>query len=47
MKLWLVRHAQPLIPLGVCYGATDVAAASRRRSRRLAPWPRYCRSVFR
>jgi alpha-ribazole phosphatase len=26
MKLWLVRHAQPLIDAGVCYGATDVAA---------------------
>ena len=26
MKLWLVRHAQPLIATGVCYGATDVAA---------------------
>ena len=26
MKLWLVRHAQPLIASGVCYGATDVAA---------------------
>jgi len=26
MKLWLVRHAQPLIAVGVCYGATDVAA---------------------
>lgn len=26
MKLWLVRHAQPLIVSGVCYGATDVAA---------------------
>ena len=24
--LWLVRHAQPLIASGVCYGATDVAA---------------------
>ena len=23
---WLVRHAQPLIASGVCYGATDVAA---------------------
>ena len=23
---WLVRHAQPLIAPGVCYGATDVAA---------------------
>lgn len=26
MKLWLVRHAQPVIAPGVCYGATDVAA---------------------
>ena len=26
MKLWLVRHAQPLIEAGLCYGATDVAA---------------------
>ncbi len=26
MKLWLVRHARPLIAPGVCYGATDVAA---------------------
>lgn len=26
MKLWLVRHAQPSIAPGVCYGATDVAA---------------------
>lgn len=26
MKLWLARHAQPLIAAGVCYGATDVAA---------------------
>ncbi len=26
MKLWLVRHAQPLIEPGICYGATDVAA---------------------
>ena len=24
MKLWLVRHALPLIDLGICYGATDV-----------------------
>ncbi len=24
MKLWLVRHAPPLIDLGICYGATDV-----------------------
>lgn len=26
MKLWLARHAQPLIGKGICYGATDVAA---------------------
>jgi alpha-ribazole phosphatase len=26
MKLWLVRHARPLIEPGLCYGATDVAA---------------------
>lgn len=26
MKLWLVRHAQPLIASGVCYGALDLAA---------------------
>jgi alpha-ribazole phosphatase len=26
MKLWLVRHARPLVEPGVCYGASDVAA---------------------
>ena len=26
MKLWLVRHATPLIAPGVCYGATDMPA---------------------
>lgn len=26
MTLWLVRHAQPLVAPGVCYGALDVAA---------------------
>jgi alpha-ribazole phosphatase len=26
MKLWLVRHAQPLIESGLCYGRLDVAA---------------------
>lgn len=29
MKLWLVRHAQPLITPGVCYGVTDVAAVEK------------------
>jgi alpha-ribazole phosphatase len=26
MTLWLVRHAQPVLAPGVCYGALDVAA---------------------
>lgn len=26
MQLWLVRHAQPIVEPGVCYGATDVPA---------------------
>ena len=26
MKLWLARHAQPLIGAGICYGALDVPA---------------------
>jgi len=26
MTLWLVRHAQPLVAPGVCYGALDVSA---------------------
>jgi alpha-ribazole phosphatase len=26
MKLWLARHAQPLIGAGICYGALDVVA---------------------
>jgi len=26
MKLWLARHAQPLIGEGICYGVLDVAA---------------------
>jgi alpha-ribazole phosphatase len=26
MKLWLVRHAQPLVAPGICYGASDIAA---------------------
>lgn len=29
MKLWLVRHAQPLVASGVCYGALDVPADAR------------------
>jgi alpha-ribazole phosphatase len=26
MKLWLVRHALPLVEAGICYGSTDMAA---------------------
>lgn len=26
MKLWLARHARPLIEPGLCYGASDIAA---------------------
>lgn len=39
MKLWLVRHAQPLIAPGICYGATDVAVdeqATRQAAQTLA-----------
>ena len=39
MKLWLARHAQPLIAGGVCYGRMDVAAdadATADFARRLA-----------
>jgi alpha-ribazole phosphatase len=39
MKLWLVRHAQPLIAPGICYGATDVpadAAATQQAAQALA-----------
>lgn len=28
LRLWLVRHARPLVPEGVCYGASDVPACS-------------------
>lgn len=40
MKLWLVRHARPLIAAGVCYGATDVPADAQQTqatAARLAP----------
>lgn len=39
MKLWLVRHAQPLVEAGVCYGALDPAAdpaATQQAAERLA-----------
>ncbi|AMO21730.1 alpha-ribazole phosphatase [Ramlibacter solisilvae] len=39
MKLWLVRHALPVVAEGVCYGASDVPAddqATREAAQRLA-----------
>ena len=39
MKLWLARHARPLVAPGVCYGALDVAAdalATQAAAERLA-----------
>lgn len=39
MKLWLVRHAEVVLPQGICYGAQDVAvnlAASAAAAQRLA-----------
>ena len=24
MQLWLARHAQPVLPAGICYGTLDV-----------------------
>lgn len=38
-KLWLVRHAQPLVEAGICYGASDIDAdqgANRRVAASLA-----------
>lgn len=40
MKLWLLRHAQPLVEPGVCYGASDMpadAAATRDCAALVAP----------
>jgi len=37
--MWLVRHAPPLLPAGLCYGAMDVAAdalATQRSAQELA-----------
>jgi len=39
VTLWLVRHAQPLVEAGICYGALDLAAdpaATTRTARALA-----------
>ncbi len=40
MKLWLVRHAQPLIAEGLCYGQLDIAAdpsATEQAAKKIAP----------
>lgn len=33
VRLWLVRHAQPLVEPGVCYGATDLPACPQDTAR--------------
>lgn len=41
MNLWLVRHAQPLVDAGICYGRLDVAAdagATAECAQALAQW---------
>ena len=47
MNLWLVRHAQPVIEPGICYGAMDVSAdgpATELAARALADvLPMHCR----
>ena len=52
-RLWLVRHAQPLVAPGLCYGAWDVsadAAATHTAAKRLAdalpPQARICHSTL-
>ena len=49
MKLWLVRHAQPLVEAGICYGRLDVAAdahATAECARQLAAQlPEGCRVI--
>ena len=40
MKLWLVRHAKPLIAEGLCYGQLDIAAepgATQQAATKIAP----------
>jgi alpha-ribazole phosphatase len=39
-RLWLIRHAQPLVDPGICYGATDLGAdgpQTAQSAARLAP----------
>ena len=55
MTLWLVRHAQPLIQKGVCYGQLDILAdprATLHTARAIAPLlpagaPLYCSGLQR
>ena len=48
-RLWLVRHAVPLLPPGICYGRTDVpadpAATERAAEALAAALPAGCRVV--
>ena len=48
-RLWLVRHAAPLVPPGTCYGALDVpadTAATQIAAMRLAAALPSCAAVF-
>lgn len=48
-RLWLARHAQPLVAPGVCYGALDLSAdpaATARSAQRLAAALPQCLSVW-
>ena len=52
-RLWLVRHAAPLVAPGTCYGALDVAAditatraAAQRLARELPPQTRLVHSTL-
>lgn len=38
MRLWLLRHAQPLVAPGVCYGQLNVAASALHSARAARAW---------
>ena len=41
-RLWLVRHAAPLVAPGTCYGALDVPADAQAPVLRQSDWQRHC-----
>lgn len=38
MRLWLLRHSQPLVATGVCYGRLDVEASALHSARAASAW---------